>query len=44
MRPESDHEAVVAAAFDQRAATYDDSAPHRDLAEEAARFASRAAL
>jgi ubiquinone/menaquinone biosynthesis C-methylase UbiE len=42
MRPETDHASTVAAAFDQRAATYDDSALHRDLADAVARFATAA--
>lgn len=40
MRPELGHASAVAAAFDRRAATYDDGALHRDLAAAVARFAS----
>lgn len=42
MRPEPGHASAVAAAFDQRAAAYDDGALHRDLAGAVARFASAA--
>lgn len=42
MQAEADHASSVAAAFDQRAATYDDSALHRDLADAVARFAPTA--
>lgn len=42
MRTEPGHASAVAAAFDQRAAAYDDGALHRDLADAVARFASAA--
>lgn len=38
MWSEADQASTVAAAFDQRAATYDDNALHRDLADAVARF------
>lgn len=44
MQAEADHASTVAAAFDQRAATYDDNALHRDLADAVARFAPAAGV